>query len=84
MESKWSGLRAIREQIQPGPSFREKEVARLAEDVNDIKQTLAGVPGTKHRQALELELTKAEGNLLNKRRRLAGRNPQMESWADPL
>ena len=84
MEEHFTGLRAIREKIKPGLSTVERQAASLAEDILDIKQTLQGGILTKHRQALELELTIKEGELLNIRRRLAGRTPQMASWADPL
>lgn len=84
MESKWTGLRAIREAILPGPRGGEAEATRKEEKIADLKLCLAGDPTSKRWKLLEIELTNKEADLLHLKRRLAGRTPQMESWADPL
>jgi hypothetical protein len=84
MESKWTGLRALREKIQPIPGYEERETGRLEAEVADWKLCLAGNPASEKWKLLRVELTNKESALLNKKRRFAGRTPQMESWADPL
>jgi len=84
MESKWTGLRAEREKIQPGLGAAEEQVLRLERVVFDLERCLKGDATSIRWQELNGELTNKKEQLLHMRRRLAGRTPQMESWADPL
>jgi hypothetical protein len=69
---------------EPPPTGAKKEAIDLEERVNDLELCLKGNPTSKRWQELNAELTNKKGELLNKKRYLAGRTPQMESWADPL
>ena len=84
MNEQFAGIRAIRETILPGPRQKEAEAARKEEVIADLKLCLDGNPASKRWQLLKVELTNKEAELLNLKRYLAGRTPQMESWADPL
>lgn len=84
MESKWIGLRAIRETIQPKPGIREQDVLRSDQKFHDLERCLAGDPTSKRWQEINVELTNEKQRLLNMKRRLAGKTPQMDSWGDPL
>jgi len=84
MEAKWVGLRAERELIQPGPGGEEKGIIRLEEKVYDLERCLAGDRTSTRWQELNVELTNNKQELLHKKRRFAGRTPQMKSWEDPL
>jgi len=84
MIKQFTGLRAIREAIIPGPSTRQQEATRKEEEIADLKLCLAGNPASKRWQSLKMELTNKEQTLLHLKRYLAGRTPEMESWADPL
>jgi hypothetical protein len=84
MESKWTGLREIRENIQPGLSSGEESALRLEQEVHDIERCLAGDPTSNLWQDLSVKLTNKKEQLLHMKRRLAGRTPQMESWEYPL
>lgn len=84
MESKWTGLKAIRENIKPTPGYAEQDATRLEQEVHDMERCLAGDPTSTRWKALNVELTNKKAQLLHKKRRLAGRTPEMDSWADPL
>lgn len=84
MRETFTGLRAIRENIQPEPSTGERMDAILEEEVNDIEQCLAGNPASKRWQKISVELANKKQELLFSRRRHAGRQPSMDSWNDPL
>lgn len=76
--------RTYDESYVPSPTGVAGQVAHLEEGVNDLELCLKGNPASKRWQELNVELTNKERELLHMRRRLAGRTPQMESWADPL
>ena len=84
MNEQFTGLRAIREAIIPGPRAGQEEATRKEEEIDDLKLCLAGNPASKRWKTIKIELTNKEQNLLHLKRRLAGRTPEMESWADPL
>ena len=84
MESKWTGLREIRERIQPGLGSEDEKALRLEQAISDLDRCLKGDATSERWQELNIELTNKKGDLLHMKRRLAGRTPQMESWADPL
>ena len=84
MREEFTGLRAIREQIKPGPGARELEALRLEQEVHDLERCLAGDATSTRWIELNVELTNKKETLLHMKRRLLGRTPQMESWADPL
>jgi hypothetical protein len=84
MQQHFVGLRAIREKIQPTPALAQQEADRLEAEIADLKRCLAGDSTSDRWKLLKIELTNKEDELLHRKRRLAGRNPNMESWADPL
>lgn len=84
MQEKFTGLRVTREKIQPKPEHFEQDVLRLEQGVYDLERCLAGDSTSKRWQELNVDLTNEKQKLLHMKRRLAGRTPQMESWADPL
>jgi len=57
---------------------------RLEQDIADLELCLAGNSRSKKWQEIKVILTNKKQELLHMKRRLAGRTPQMESWADPL
>lgn len=84
MEEHFTGLRAIRDKIRPGPGTQEAAAARKQAEIDDLKLCLTGNPASERWQLLKMELNNKEAELLNIKRRLAGRMPQMASWAEPL
>jgi len=84
MESKWTGLRAIREKIQPEVTGVAAIAIRLEHKIADWERALAGDRSSEKHQELTVELNNLKEQLLHMKRRLVGRTPQMESWADPL
>ena len=71
MEEHFTGLRAIREKIQPGPSWQDKEISRLEEKIQDLEMCLAGNPASKAWQDLNLRLTDTKHTLQTIRNRIA-------------
>jgi len=63
MEAKWTGLRAERELIQPGPSSQDKEIALLEEKIQDLEWCLAGNPASKEWQKIKIILTNTKHTL---------------------
>jgi uncharacterized coiled-coil protein SlyX len=63
MKEHFTGLRAIRETIQPGPSSRDKEIALLEEKIQDLEMCLAGNPASKRWQELNVILTNTKHTL---------------------
>ena len=57
---------------------------RLEQDISDLELCLAGNGRSKKWQEINIILTNKKRELLYMKRRLAGRTPQMNSWADPL
>ena len=84
MEEHFTGLRAIRDKIRPGPGTQEAAAARKQAEIDDLKLCLTGNPASERWQLLKMELANKDQELLCMKRRLAGRTPMMESWADPL
>ena len=84
MEEKWCGLRAIRENIQPEVTGVAADAIRLEQRIADWERALAGDRRSEKHQELTVQLNNLKEQLLHMRRRLAGRTPQMASWADPL
>ena len=84
MQEKFTGLRAIREKIRPGPGTQEVAAARKEAEIEDLKLCLTGNPASERWKLLKIELTNKEAELLNIKRRLAGRTPKMQNWNDPL
>jgi len=66
------------------PSGVKAQAIQLDERVNDLERCLRGDQTSKRWQELNVELTNKKQELLFMKRRLAGRTPQMASWADPL
>lgn len=62
----------------------QKNIERLEAQIIDLEQCLAGNPKSTKWQEINIHLTNIKGQLLNEKRRFAGRNPNMKSWADPL
>jgi len=54
MKEHFTGPRAIREMIQPGPSSRDKEIALLEEKIQDLEWCLAGNPASKEWQKIKI------------------------------
>lgn len=73
-----------REALPRAPTGYELQVASLKSKITDLELCLKGNPTSKRWQEINVEINKLKGTLLDMRRRLAGRTPQMESWADPL
>jgi len=84
MESKWCGLRAEREKIKPEPPAIPRLVALLENEIADWERALAGDRRSAKHQELTIQLQNMKDKLLHMKRRMAGRTPQMKSWADPL
>jgi hypothetical protein len=84
MKQEWVGIRAMREFIVDKPGLEVQLADKLESEIADWKLCLAGNPASEKWKLLEIELTNKEVELLHRRRRIAGRTPQMESWADPL
>jgi len=63
MKEYFTGLRAIREQIQPGPSSRDKQIALLEEKIRDLEMCLAGNPASKEWQKINIILTNTKHGL---------------------
>lgn len=72
------------ESYVPSPTGVAGQVAHLEERINDLELCLKGNPASKRWQELNVELTNKKQEFLFMKRRLAGRTPEMESWADPL
>jgi hypothetical protein len=68
----------------PPPTGAKAEAVHLEAKVNDLELCLKGNPQSKRWQELNVELTNKKQELLFMKRRLAGRTPQMKSWAGPL
>ena len=84
MREEFTGLRKIRESIQPEPSGYERAAINLEKRISDLQKCLAGDSTSERWKELNIELTNKKQELLSMKRRLAGRTPQMASWADPL
>ena len=84
MEEKWCGLRAIRENIQPEVTGVAADAIRLEDKIADWERALAGDRSSTKHQELTTQLENMKAELLHMKRRLAGRQPSMDSWADPL
>lgn len=72
------------ESYVPPPTGEAATAVFLQEKIADIELCMKGNPASKRWQKLNIELTNKKGELLYIKRRLAGRTPQMKSWADPL
>jgi hypothetical protein len=72
------------ESYVPPPTGEAKQAADLEKRINDLELCLKGNPISKRWQGLNVELTNKKQELLFMKRRLAGRTPNMKSWADPL
>jgi len=84
MKQEFTGVRATREKILPGPSTEERKRNALQEKISDLEKCLKGDSTSKRWQDIHVELTNDKQALLYLKRRLAGRTPLMDSWADPL
>lgn len=72
------------EPIVSPPTGMAKQEFELEHTVSDLEACLRGDATSKRWQELNRELTNKKQELLHVKRRLAGRTPQMASWADPL
>jgi len=68
----------------PPPTGIANDAVNLEVKISDIERCLKGDATSKRWQELNMELTNKKQELLYMKRHLAGRTPQMESWADPL
>jgi len=84
MESKWTGLRKLRESIKPEVTGVAADAIHLEHKIADWERALAGDRSSEKHQQTTIELNGMKQDLLFMRRRLAGRTPQMQSWNDPL
>jgi hypothetical protein len=84
MEYKFAGPREIREKIIPNLGAYEAKALHLERIISDLERCLMGDRTSTRWQELNVELTRNKGVLLNMKRRLAGRDPTMANWEDPL
>jgi len=69
---------------EPPPTGARAQALYLEQRISDLERCLTGDATSKRWQELNVELTNKKSELLHMKRRLAGRTPQMKSWADPL
>jgi hypothetical protein len=67
----FTGLRAERELIQPGPSWRDKQIAHLEEKIQDLEWLLPGNPASKEWQKINIILTNTKHTLQTIKNRIA-------------
>ena len=84
MELHFTGLRAIREKIKPEPGAVQQDVILLERRIADFERALDGDRSSAKHKHLTVELNNLKVQLLHMKRRLAGRQPSMDSWEDPL
>jgi hypothetical protein len=84
MRETFTGLRAIRETIQEGPTVEERAAILLEHEIADFAAALAGERRSRHWQKWNTELENKRLQLRDMKRRLAGRRPSMANWNDPL
>jgi hypothetical protein len=65
MESKWTGLRAIREEIPPSQGAGEMHLDVLEKRIIDLRKTLTGDTSATRWKELKAELTNREESLRN-------------------
>jgi hypothetical protein len=71
MNGKFGNLRTLRENIPPGPSARDKEIALLEEKIQDLEMCLAGNPASKKWRELNIILANTKHTLQTIRNRIA-------------
>jgi hypothetical protein len=84
MRETFCGLRAIRETIQEGPTAEQRAAILLEHEIADFAAALTGERRSRHWQEWNTQLENKRLQLRDMKRRLAGRQPSMDSWADPL
>jgi hypothetical protein len=84
MKQEFCGLRVIQEAVQKGPTVEERAAILLENDITDFAAALTGERRSRHWQEWNTELERKRIQLRDMKRRLAGRQPSMDSWNDPL
>ena len=73
-----------RQALIPPPRAYAAEAITVEKKINDLELCLKGNPISKRWQEINVEMNRLKDTLLTMKRKLAGRTPQMKSWADPL